>query len=72
MGSTIGIRDYRLKFPRILSHGRKGMRYIVENHKKELVIGILVLIFLVAVAAAAVYNSMYMQSTIGVVPSPSP
>lgn len=55
-----------MKFPSILHQGRKGIRYIIENHKKELIIGILVLMFFVAVTAAAVYNSMYMQSTIGV------
>jgi hypothetical protein len=55
-----------LKFSSILSRGRKGIRYIIENHKKELVIGILVLMLFVAVAAAAVYNYMHMQSTIGV------
>ncbi len=57
-----------MKFLSVLSRGRKGIRYILENHKKELVIGILVLMLLVAVAAAAVYNYMNMQSTIGVEP----
>jgi hypothetical protein len=61
-----------LKFLSALSRGRKGARHIIENHKKELVIGILVLMFLVAVAAAAVYNSMHLQSTIGVEPTPTP
>jgi hypothetical protein len=61
-----------LKFPSILSRGRKGIRYIIVNHKKELVIGILVLMFFVAVVAAAVYNSMNLQSTIGVEASPTP
>jgi hypothetical protein len=58
-----------LKFLSAASRGRKGIRYIIENHKKELVIGILVLILLVAVAAATVYNYMHMQSTIGVEPA---
>jgi hypothetical protein len=57
-----------LKFTSILNSGRKGLRYIIENHKKELFIGLLVLMFLVAVAAAAVYNYMNMHSTIGVEP----
>ena len=55
-----------MKFPNIVDRGRKGIRYIIENHKKELVLGLLLLILVVAVAAAAVYNSMYLQSTIGV------
>ena len=55
-----------MKFPRIFSQRRKGIRYILENHKKELVIGLLVLTLVIAVTAAAVYNSMYMQSTISV------
>jgi hypothetical protein len=55
-----------LKFTSILNRGRKGVRYLIENHKKELVIGILVLMLLVAVVAAVVYNSMYIQSIIGV------
>jgi succinate dehydrogenase hydrophobic anchor subunit len=58
-----------LKFLSVLSHGKKGIKYIVENHKKELVIAILVLMFFVAVAAAAVYNSMFMQIEIGVTPA---
>ncbi|MCJ7560861.1 hypothetical protein MUO79_09655 [Candidatus Bathyarchaeota archaeon] len=55
-----------MKFPNIVDRGRKGIRYIIENHKKELMLGILVLTLFVAVTAAAVYNSMYMQSQIGV------
>jgi hypothetical protein len=55
-----------LKFPSILSRGRKGIRYLIENHKKELVIGILLLMLFVAVVAATVYNYMHIQSTIGV------
>jgi hypothetical protein len=58
-----------LRFPSILNRGRKGIRYIIENHKKELLIGILVLTLFVAVAAAAVYKSMYMQSEIGITPA---
>jgi hypothetical protein len=61
-----------LKFSRILDRGRKGVRYIIENHKKELVLGILVLMLFVAVAAAAVYNSMHLQSTVSVEPTPTP
>ncbi len=61
-----------MKFLSVLSRGRKGIKYIIENHKKELVIGVLVLMFLVAVAAATVYNSMHLQSTIGVEPTPTP
>jgi hypothetical protein len=61
-----------LKFASILDRGRKVIRYIIENHKKELVIGLLVLMFLVSVAAAAVYNYMHMQSTIGVEPTTTP
>ena len=61
-----------MKFPSILSRGRRGIRYIIENHKKELVLGILVLILFVVIAAAAVYNSMHMQGTIGIEPSPTP
>jgi hypothetical protein len=60
-----------LKFTSILS-GRQGIRYLIENHKKEIVIGILVLMLFIVVAAAAVYNSMHLQSTIGVEPTPSP
>jgi hypothetical protein len=55
-----------LKFTSILNSGRKGLRHIIENHKKELVIGILVLVLFVTVVAATVYNSMHMQGTIGV------
>jgi hypothetical protein len=55
-----------LKNPSILDRGRKGIIYIIESHKKELLFGILLLIFVVGIAAAAVYNSMYMQSEIGV------
>jgi hypothetical protein len=61
-----------LNFLSVLSRGRKGIRYIIENHKKELVIGILLLMLFVAVAAAAVYNSMHLQSTVGVEPTPTP
>jgi hypothetical protein len=61
-----------LTSPSILEHGRKGIRYFIQNHKKELIIGILVLALFVTIVAAAVYNSMYMQSTIGVEPSPTP
>jgi hypothetical protein len=58
-----------LRFPSTLSRGRKGIRYIIENHKKELVIGIMVLMLFVAIAAAAVYKSMYMQSKIDIIPT---
>jgi hypothetical protein len=58
-----------LKFPSVFDRGRKGIRYIIKNHKKELVIGILVLMFFVAVAAAAVYHTMFIQSEIGVTPT---
>ena len=61
-----------MKFPSIISRGRKGIVYILENHKKEIVIGISLLILFVAVAAAAVYNSINLQSAIGVEPSPTP
>ena len=61
-----------MKFLSVLSREKKGIRYIIENHKKELVIGILVLMLFVAVAAATVYNSMHLQSTIGVEPTPTP
>jgi len=57
-----------LKLLSILSRGRKGIRYIIVNHKKELVIGILVLMFFVAVATATVYHTMFAQSEIGVTP----
>ena len=55
-----------MKFTIVVSHGRKGIRFIIENHKKEIVIGILVLMLFVAITVAAVYNYMHMQSTIGV------
>ena len=61
-----------MKFPSILRRSQKGIKYIMENHKKELVIGILVLILFVAVVAATVYNSMNMLSTVGVEPTPPP
>jgi hypothetical protein len=59
-----------LENPSILDHVRKGIIHIIENHKKELLFGILLLILLVTVgvAAAAIYNYMYMQSGIGVEP----
>jgi hypothetical protein len=58
-----------LTSPSILEHGRKGIRHFVQNHKKELIVGIFVLALFVTVVAAAVYSSMYMQSTIGVEPA---
>lgn len=57
-----------MKFPRILVLGIKCVKYIIENHKKELVLGALMLAIFVAVAAAVVYNSMHMQGTVGVEP----
>lgn len=47
---------------------RKNVSYIVENHKKGLLIGILLLILVVGLVTATVYNYMNMQSTIGVQP----
>lgn len=46
----------------------KIIKHMIENHKKDLVLGALVLISLtfIAVVAAAVYNSMNVQSTVGV------
>lgn len=55
-----------MKNSSILDRRRKGIIHIIENHKKELLLGILLLILVVGIAAAAVYSSMYMQSEIGV------
>ena len=55
-----------MKNTSILNRARKVISHIIENHKKELLLGIMLLILFVAIAAAAVYNSMYMQSEIGV------
>jgi len=68
--SIVTISDWMLNNPSILDRGRKGIIRIIENHKKELLFGILLLIFFVtvAVAAATIYNYMYMQSGIGVEP----
>jgi hypothetical protein len=64
--SIIKIRAIGLKSQGVFEQRRKGIRYIIQTHKKELIIGILVLALFVTVVAAAVYSSMYMQSTIGV------
>jgi len=40
----------------------------MQDHKKELLLGISLLILFVTVAAATVNNSMYMQSQISVKP----
>jgi len=55
-----------LKLLRILNQGIKYARYTIENHKKEIALGMLILAFLVAAVAATVYNSMHLQSTVGV------
>ena len=60
------LRVTDLGFLRILSRGIRCVRYIIENHKKEFALGIVILTFFVAVATATIYNSMHMQSTVGV------
>jgi|YelNatPaOPRAMG01_1025707.scaffolds.fasta_scaffold177733_2 hypothetical protein len=57
----------RLKFLRIFKQRIKVFRYVLENHK-ELLLGIFVLALFVAVVTATVYNSMHIQSTVGVEP----
>jgi len=55
-----------LKFLDIISHGRKIAGRMVQDHKVELFLGLSFLILFTTIAAAAVVNSMYMQSQIGV------
>jgi hypothetical protein len=55
-----------LKLPAIFHHARKSVSYVIEKHKKGLLLGVLLLILVVGIATAAVYNYMNMQSTIGV------
>ena len=57
-----------MKLPAILHRARKSVSYVIENHKKGVLIGILLLILVVGIATATVYNYMNMQSTIGVEP----
>lgn len=44
----------------------KFVKNIIKDHKRKLVLGVLALILLtvIAVVAAAVYNSMHLQSTV--------
>jgi len=65
----ISIRDQKLKNLGILDRVRKGISSIIENHKKELLLGILLLTLVVGITAAAIYNSMYIQGQIGVKPA---
>ena len=57
-----------MKLPAILHRARKSVSYVVVKHKKGLLIGILLLILVVGIATATVYNYMDIQSTIGVEP----
>jgi len=57
-----------LKKLNFLDRLRKGISYVIENHKKELLLGMLLLILFVKIVVATIYNSMNIQSGIGVEP----
>jgi len=65
----IRIRDLLLSLSIMLSRGKKRLNRIIEKHRRKLLLGIFFLIIFIGIVGAAVYNSMYMQSNIGVEPA---
>jgi len=57
-----------LKKLNLLDRVIKDIGYVIRDHKKELLLGILLLILFIKIVMATVYNSMNIQSEIGVEP----
>jgi len=51
-----------------LDRVRKSIGYVIGNHKKELLLAMLLLILFAKIVAATIYNSMNIQSEVGVEP----
>jgi hypothetical protein len=57
-----------LNKPNFIGRLTKDIGYVIGNHKKELMLGMVLLILFAKTILAAVYNSMNVQSDIGVEP----